>query len=398
MREPSRADQDFQNFIEPLNKECRSSQRQNRHHPQMIIDLLQPLRVLMAYHSNEKVREFTNNVAKLCTKPTFIPVLHNTVSTPGQPGIIWSSTFILAHAVQILLSAPQDWNSYRVYSRDRRAYAHRFPTPETIGGGTTRTVAGLFSMEGLYRAVLLFYYLLKRRSATKWITKTAPTSSSSAEFPGYHRPTSPAMDQDALQNLNEPRLNETAPGVPNERPLVNKVDVVTANSESDQSDEDENESDQSDEDADAPEILDETETIEGLKTIRTNTLLLESLTTTRPSESLSQRLQDLDEPDLPAISVKMLRQELDFLVEHHGQPDFESILSKSRKFETRVAFDLGVSYMKHLVQRPVCGEWLPTQCSFQAGLLELHLSNRALAFYYSLSKFQCQPAIPFCRG
>ncbi|KAL7759270.1 hypothetical protein ACKLNR_009360 [Fusarium oxysporum f. sp. zingiberi] len=365
-------------FIEPLNTRFRECQMQHRCKYLMDIDLVDPLKVLITYYSNEKVREFTDNVVKLCTKPTFIPVLNGPVSTPGQSGTISPWAFILAHAVQILLFAPQDWKPNRVYSRNQGAYPHRFPTPEAIGGGTTRTLAGLFSVEDLYRAVLLFYCLLKRRSAPKWITKTAPTSSSNAEFLGYHHPTSPSVDQDAHQNLNEPGVSETSPSVSNELPKANEVDAVPVNNESDQSDkdeddsdypdedvsesegvdenenEDENENDQSnednnesnqgdeneneseqadedeDEDADVPESLNETETIEGLKTIRINTLLLESLTTTCPSESLSQRLRDLSEL----------------------KSEFESSMSTSTKDETHVPLDLEITDMKHLIKRP----------------------------------------------
>nr|RBQ85283.1 hypothetical protein FVER53263_03515 [Fusarium verticillioides] len=378
MRGSSQAEQDFQKLIQPLYKECYNSQTQHLKAFAIEIDLVVPLRVLITYHSNEKVRGFIDNVAKLCTKPTFIPVLNQTVSTPGLPTNISPYAFILAHAVQILLFAPQEWDPDRVYTRDLDAYAHRFPTPETIGGGTTPAVAGLFSMEDLYRAILLFYYLLKRRSASKWITKTAPTSSTNADFPGYHDPTSP----------------------PTERPQANEVDAVAVNNESDSDDpfedssesegldedeygdededededenkggqpgegndesnhgdEDDNESEQADGDedehADAPESLNETEAIAALKTIRINTLILESLTTTRPSESLSQRLRDLGKPKVPSISSDDLASELYFLLERHMLPDFGSEVSTSTKNDTQVPFDLGVSDMEHLIKLP----------------------------------------------
>ncbi|RBQ75735.1 hypothetical protein FVER14953_20176 [Fusarium verticillioides] len=378
MRGSSQAEQDFQKLIQPLYKECYNSQTQHLKAFAIEIDLVVPLRVLITYHSNEKVRGFIDNVAKLCTKPTFIPVLNQTVSTPGLPTNISPHAFILAHAVQILLFAPQEWDPDRVYTRDLDAYAHRFPTPETIGGGTTPAVAGLFSMEDLYRAILLFYYLLKRRSASKWITKTAPTSSTNADFPGYHDPTSP----------------------PTERPQANEVDAVAVNNESDSDDpfedssesegldedeygdededededenkggqpgegndesnhgdEDDNESEQADGDedehADAPESLNETEAIAALKTIRINTLILESLTTTRPSESLSQRLRDLGKPKVPSISSDDLASELYFLLERHMLPDFGSEVSTSTKNDTQVPFDLGVSDMEHLIKLP----------------------------------------------
>ncbi|SCV45357.1 uncharacterized protein FFB14_08608 [Fusarium fujikuroi] len=400
MRGASQAEQDFQKLVKPLHKECYNSRTQHLQTFAIEIDRIAPIIVLVTYHRNEKVREFIDKVAKLCTKPTLIPVLNQTVSTPGLPGNISPCAFILAHAVQILLFAPQDWDANRVYTRDQDAYAHRFPTPETIGGGTTPTVAGLFSMEDLHRAILLFYYLLKRRSERKWITKKAPARSSKAGFPGYHHPTSPSVDHGAHHNPNEPPAGETSPSASGWGPQANEVDAVADNNEPDDSDKDEGGSGQSEEDAnesegvredeneeesesaphqsgeynsesnqgdedengdgqadevedaDMSEGLNETETIEGLKTITINTLILESLTTTRPSESLSQRLQDLGKPKAPPISSGNLDSELLFLLEHHMQPEFEYEASTSIKNDTHVPFDLGIPEMKHLIKRP----------------------------------------------
>ncbi|KAF5576232.1 hypothetical protein FPCIR_12719 [Fusarium pseudocircinatum] len=128
----------------------------------------------------------------------------------------------------------QDQCPSLVYTRDQDAYAHRFPAPEIIGGGTTPAVTGLFSVENLHRAVLLFHYLLKRRSASKWITKTAPQSSSNAELPGYHCPAFPAMNQGPSEIATTP-LSYGEPG------------NSTANPQSDQQ--------TSSVDGDAPEAL-----------------------------------------------------------------------------------------------------------------------------------------------
>ncbi|KAF5688035.1 hypothetical protein FCIRC_2106 [Fusarium circinatum] len=354
-----------QSFIEPLNSKFRECQRPDLSKGLMEIDCIDPLKVLIAYHNDEKVQEFTNNVAKLCTKPTFIPALNGLVMASPEPGAaVLPSAFILAHAVQILLFAPQDWDPNRVYSRDQGAYTHRFPTPEAIGGGTMRTVAGLFSMEDLYRVVLLFYYLLKRRSASKWITKTAPTSSTNDEFPGYHNPTSAsterpqAIEADAIAANNESDSDDPSEDVSETEGLDENEggQPGEGNDESNQDDEDGNQSEQADGDEDdqqdAPESLIEAEAIEELKTISINTLILESLTTTRPSKSLSQRLRYLGKPESPPISSDVLRSELWFLLEHHMLPDFGSEVSILTKNDTHVPFDLGIPEMKHLVKRP----------------------------------------------
>ncbi|KAK2484469.1 hypothetical protein H9L39_02449 [Fusarium oxysporum f. sp. albedinis] len=92
--------------------------------------------------------------------------------------------------------------------------------------------------------------------------------------------------------------------------------------------------------------------IHKLVSIRINTLLLESLATTCPSESLSQRLRDLSELKVPPISSNKLKAELCFLSQHHMQSEFESSMSTSTKDETHGPLDLGITDMKHLIKRP----------------------------------------------
>ncbi|KAM5369507.1 hypothetical protein ACJA88_010495 [Fusarium oxysporum] len=97
--------------------------------------------------------------------------------------------------------------------------------------------------------------------------------------------------------------------------------------------------------------------IHKLVSIRINSLLLESLTTTCPSESLSQRLRDLSELKVPPISSNKLKAELCFLSQHHMQSEFESSMSTSTKDETHGPLDLGITDMKHLIKRPSNGFW-----------------------------------------
>ncbi|KAH7482710.1 hypothetical protein FOMA001_g7358 [Fusarium oxysporum f. sp. matthiolae] len=92
--------------------------------------------------------------------------------------------------------------------------------------------------------------------------------------------------------------------------------------------------------------------IHKLVSIRINSLLLESLATTCPSESLSQRLRDLSELKVPPISSNKLKAELCFLSRHHMQSEFESSMSTSTKDESHVPLDLGITDMKHLIKRP----------------------------------------------
>ncbi|OBS20386.1 hypothetical protein FPOA_06757 [Fusarium poae] len=99
--------------------------------------------------------------------------------------------FVLFAAAQILLFAPQNWEPDRIYTRDTAQYLHRFPTPEFIGGGTDKTVSGLYSMEDLLRAILMFYSLIKRRTYfVPWLG--TPPSDSNFAFVGYYDPNAEA--------------------------------------------------------------------------------------------------------------------------------------------------------------------------------------------------------------
>lgn len=155
------------------------------------------------WHEELTVRDSVDQVATLCTKPTFIRIRPDHFWLCGNDGTqrdYAMQSFILSHAVQILLFAPQERIPNRVYSRDRTCYAHRFPTPGHIGGGTGKKVAGLFSMEDLHRAILLFYFMVKRRRGPKgkvWIGKAVRDVE--VQFPGYHDP-----DTDADPSRAEP--------------------------------------------------------------------------------------------------------------------------------------------------------------------------------------------------
>ncbi|KAF5251970.1 hypothetical protein FANTH_2924 [Fusarium anthophilum] len=355
IREASQADRDFQNLIEPPKTRFLDFfQRKDRYEHRMLdIDGIEPIQVLSTYHKYKKVRQFINNVAQLCIKPTFIIVVNQTVSMPGEPGNISPHAFILAHAVQILLFAPQDWDPDRIYTRDQGAYAHRFPTPETIGGGTAPAVAGLFSMEDLYRAVLLFYYLLKRRSASNWITKTAPTSSSNAEFPGYHCPTSPTMNP-GLPKVTTAPLSDGESG--------NSM----ANTHSDQQ--------TSFVDGDAPEALGEPQPIKGLDTVKINTILVESSTTTRPKRRIAERQRELHKPEMHPLLERELKFEVTRAKKLHAPPDFDKLLERARETETQVTFSLQGPDTPALIRRqvdptPGTGDIPPTivieECDFQ---------------------------------
>jgi hypothetical protein len=148
-----------------------------------------PAKLIQAYKENTQIRRFVDQIVNHCPEPTFVPVRNwHFVRDTFTDLELCPEAFILCHAVQILLFAPQNWCRDRVYFRDVAKYEHRFPTPDFIGGGTEKVVAGLFSMEDLHRAILLLYYLIRRRKQVNWFGKVPEDSDSELEFPGYHQP------------------------------------------------------------------------------------------------------------------------------------------------------------------------------------------------------------------
>ncbi|RBR24712.1 uncharacterized protein FIESC28_02485 [Fusarium coffeatum] len=151
-----------------------------------------PLELLKAYHENQAIRSFVDQVVSYCPKPTFIPARNwhfrhvRRDIFQNEKREVHPEAFVLVHAVQLLLFASQDWRPDRVYSRDMTQYEHRFPTPEFIGGGTDQVVAGLFFMEDLHRAILLFYYLVDRRQQHNWVGNVPGPNG--IQFAGYHSP------------------------------------------------------------------------------------------------------------------------------------------------------------------------------------------------------------------
>ena len=102
------------------------------------LDKPSPLELLKAYSDNQATRSFVDQVVRYCPKPAFIPARNwhfrhvRRDIFQNQKRELHPEAFVLVHAVQLLLFAPQDWHPDRVYSRDfavgcRRLYRHRGP-------------------------------------------------------------------------------------------------------------------------------------------------------------------------------------------------------------------------------------------------------------------------------
>lgn len=340
--------------------------------------MINPTELLEAYAGKEgqradmTVRDFVDQVVTLCPKPTFIRVLPKYFWRTGSQETRRKyalQSFVLSHAVQILLFASQDRVSNRVYSRDRTSYAHRFPTPDNIGGGTEKKIAGLFSMEDLHRAILLFYFMIKRRThpqARPWIGRAV--TDMPVLFPGYCNPdadTVPTRDepikpeaagnlegngvssgsitkveQNAVRSGQEAMVdkdsNSIAP-IPDAAIQANNIShdsatVVSAADLEERRCPGTTAVDQQDihHVVSAAILSKDRSPTTGLKAVDINTEILESVVTTWPARSIRLSLRRLGEPEPPQLTDRDLQELLSDLKKRHEQPDFEARMARHR--------------------------------------------------------------------
>ncbi|KAF5576228.1 hypothetical protein FPCIR_12715 [Fusarium pseudocircinatum] len=116
---------------------------------------LSPGDVLSFYMENEKRRDWLDTLATLITEPKLL-------SSTGAGFHDGMETFILAHALQILLFAPAEWHQGARY-KCADSYVRRFPLEYPEPGPDDVTVSGKYSLEDLYRAVLFMFFLIQQR-------------------------------------------------------------------------------------------------------------------------------------------------------------------------------------------------------------------------------------------
>lgn len=267
------------------------------------------------------VRDFVDQVVRLCPKPTFIRILPDSFSLKGpssEQRKYALHSFVLSHAVQILLFAPQERNPNRAYSRDRASYAHRFPTPDNIGGGIEKNVAGLFSMEDLHRAILLFYFTINHRMGSQgrpWIGKAHEYNAASWEdqFPGYYTPYANA-------DLSNAELQPQSHG----EPVRTEAESIPEGFDYGVS---------------VAEPSEDTKPITGLGAVDINTEILESIVTTYPAKTIRESLKMLGEPEPRHLLPKNFQQDLSDLKKRHQQPDFDARVVRHRDTATDISFD-----------------------------------------------------------
>jgi hypothetical protein len=107
-----------------------------------------------------KVRNWLNTFATLLTEPKLLPFTQTVYY--GTEATAWMKVFVLAHALQILLFAPIQWRQGACY-KSTDSYTRRFPLEYPEPGPDDVKICGKYSLDDLYRALLLMFFLLQQR-------------------------------------------------------------------------------------------------------------------------------------------------------------------------------------------------------------------------------------------
>lgn len=147
--------------------------------------LINPAELVSTYTTNSQLKSLIDTIACSLSAPMYLPITRNMVNErDDENDVIDRPATILAHAIQILLFAPTQWNPNIVYKSDNGDYTHRYPTPAGHGGNC-RTVAERFSLEDLHRAILLMHLAISRRAPGNNVYSARPPRSLE-KFPGYY--------------------------------------------------------------------------------------------------------------------------------------------------------------------------------------------------------------------
>lgn len=76
------------------------------------------------------MKSYIDYIVMECDKPTFAPAMLSSIfQHHSEEDQVHVTTFVMTHAVQILLFALVQWTGDRFYSRGKDDYLHRYPTP-----------------------------------------------------------------------------------------------------------------------------------------------------------------------------------------------------------------------------------------------------------------------------
>ncbi|PNP75008.1 hypothetical protein FNYG_11655 [Fusarium nygamai] len=112
--------------------------------------------VLLSYMRNKELRDWLDTFATLINEPKLLSSIQPTYNKHRM------EAFILAHALQILLFAPVQWHQGVRYKLTD-PYPRRFPLGYPKAGPDDVTVCGKYSLDDLYRALLVFLFLVQQR-------------------------------------------------------------------------------------------------------------------------------------------------------------------------------------------------------------------------------------------
>ncbi|CZR36035.1 uncharacterized protein FPRO_03705 [Fusarium proliferatum ET1] len=360
-----------------------------------------PNDVLKAYDDDEEIKSFVDRVAKLCPRPTLIPALNKHVDSRvlSNKEQISPKAFVLAHAVQILLFAPIDWDRERVYSRDRGKYVHRFPTPAEFGGGTGTQVAGLFSMEDLHRAILIFYALVCRRSKrTAWITRTPSSNANEAGFVGY-------FDESAAAIAEVPEVGDTVMDVSlvagakfqasvKEKSLERRVAQKAWAKKYREQQMDGGRDIDLLSDYQIPPDPDALPAVTGNHHVDVCAALLESTQSTRPKLAIKARIAEARIKDMEPLSKTSFKAVIGLLNSVHGKHDFDAMLAQLQETITHVDSFLPGNEINDFIrsqeESEVVTEFRRANPEKEAELVKL--SRQQYALEHVLSSLQPEPS------
>ncbi|KAH7260752.1 uncharacterized protein BKA55DRAFT_686334 [Fusarium redolens] len=119
-----------------------------------------PADLMYFYMGHYQVRDWLNTFATLITEPKLLPSIRT--GYLGFSAGLRIEIFILAHAVQIMLFAPIQGREDASY-KSTDSYPRRFPLGYPEPGPDDVMICGKYSLDDLYRALLLIFFILQQR-------------------------------------------------------------------------------------------------------------------------------------------------------------------------------------------------------------------------------------------
>ncbi|KAF4944512.1 hypothetical protein FGADI_12630 [Fusarium gaditjirri] len=131
---------------------------------------------IMYFYESDNVRDWLKTLAALITEPKLIPATRTAKrGTPEEEVQVWKEMFVLVHAVQVLLFAPIQ-RRHGVSYRSSDPYPRRFPLGYPEPGPDDIKIFDDYSLDDMYRALLLIYFLLQQQPDKHEDTPVPPLS------------------------------------------------------------------------------------------------------------------------------------------------------------------------------------------------------------------------------